>query len=259
MNGPQVGGVILPARSDLPAAPRGVVLHWTGGGPTANSTDLMAYHYVVDHDGKLRPGHWPVSANMRTASGSNYAHHTGGRNSFVVGIAGAGMADYESPRQPGKYPLTLPQVQVMCTVAAYFGVMTGGDLLDPKVLCTHQEVWTLLGIAGQHNKTKKDIEFLSFQPSLSPEEVGTYLREMARYLAIQKGWLIEAETPNLSAGERGRSVERLQRILGVRVNGIFDPPTENAVRLFQHQHLLKVDGVVGPKTWKLLLEHEHPT
>src|ERR1039458_7103798 len=53
----------------------------------------------------------------------------------------------------------------------------------------------------------------------------------------------------LSAGSEGRQVELLQRALGaIKVDGIFGPETEAAVRAFQTGRSLTVDGVVGPTT-----------
>jgi peptidoglycan hydrolase-like protein with peptidoglycan-binding domain len=56
-------------------------------------------------------------------------------------------------------------------------------------------------------------------------------------------------TISLSAGSEGRQVELLQRALGgVKVDGVFGPETERAVRAFQASAGLTVDGVVGPLT-----------
>jgi peptidoglycan hydrolase-like protein with peptidoglycan-binding domain len=53
----------------------------------------------------------------------------------------------------------------------------------------------------------------------------------------------------LSAESEGRQVELLQRALGgVKVDGVFGPETEEAVRNFQTSRELTVDGVVGPQT-----------
>jgi peptidoglycan hydrolase-like protein with peptidoglycan-binding domain len=53
----------------------------------------------------------------------------------------------------------------------------------------------------------------------------------------------------LSSGEEGRQVQLLQKALGnVKVDGVFGPETEAAVRSFQASHGLSVDGVVGPQT-----------
>jgi peptidoglycan hydrolase-like protein with peptidoglycan-binding domain len=53
----------------------------------------------------------------------------------------------------------------------------------------------------------------------------------------------------LSSGSEGRQVQLLQKALGtVKVDGVFGPETEAAVRSFQASSGLSVDGVVGPQT-----------
>jgi peptidoglycan hydrolase-like protein with peptidoglycan-binding domain len=53
----------------------------------------------------------------------------------------------------------------------------------------------------------------------------------------------------LSAGSEGRQVQLLQKALGsIKVDGVFGPETEAAVRSFQASRSLSVDGVVGPLT-----------
>jgi peptidoglycan hydrolase-like protein with peptidoglycan-binding domain len=53
----------------------------------------------------------------------------------------------------------------------------------------------------------------------------------------------------LSAGNEGRQVRLLQQALGaIKVDGIFGPETEAAVRSFQTSRGLAVDGVVGSQT-----------
>jgi peptidoglycan hydrolase-like protein with peptidoglycan-binding domain len=53
-------------------------------------------------------------------------------------------------------------------------------------------------------------------------------------------------------GSRGREVSDLQAMLGIGVDGIFGPKTDQAVRAYQRTHGLKADGVVGPLTWASL-------
>ena len=66
--------------------------------------------------------------------------------------------------------------------------------------------------------------------------------------------------PVLRRGSRGPAVvflqQALSRALGIpiRVDGIFGPQTEKAVRAFQRRMYLTVDGIVGPRTWKALIE-----
>jgi peptidoglycan hydrolase-like protein with peptidoglycan-binding domain len=53
----------------------------------------------------------------------------------------------------------------------------------------------------------------------------------------------------LNLGSEGRQVKLLQQALGgVKVDGVFGPETEEAVRSFQESHGLSVDGVVGSQT-----------
>jgi peptidoglycan hydrolase-like protein with peptidoglycan-binding domain len=53
----------------------------------------------------------------------------------------------------------------------------------------------------------------------------------------------------LVEGNEGRQVALLQEALGgIKVDGVFGPETEEAVRSFQSSHDLKVDGIVGPQT-----------
>jgi peptidoglycan hydrolase-like protein with peptidoglycan-binding domain len=56
----------------------------------------------------------------------------------------------------------------------------------------------------------------------------------------------------LTEGAEGRQVQMLQQALGVRVDGIFGPETEGAVRSFQERNGLSVDGIVGAQTWGAL-------
>ncbi|WP_089093963.1 peptidoglycan-binding domain-containing protein [Nodularia sp. NIES-3585] len=63
--------------------------------------------------------------------------------------------------------------------------------------------------------------------------------------------------PILRFGNSGTSVRILQRLLvangyAIRVDGAFGPLTETAVKAFQNQRSVGVDGVVGPVTWQHL-------
>ena len=59
--------------------------------------------------------------------------------------------------------------------------------------------------------------------------------------------------PILRPGSQGSDVERLQQYLSalgyeVEINSNFDENTEAALKKFQQQHNLSVDGVVGAQT-----------
>lgn len=64
--------------------------------------------------------------------------------------------------------------------------------------------------------------------------------------------------PLVRRGSTGHPVRTLQHLLAARsrpvtVDGVFGPVTEAAVRAFQKDKHLAVDGDVGPKTWAALV------
>jgi peptidoglycan hydrolase-like protein with peptidoglycan-binding domain len=64
--------------------------------------------------------------------------------------------------------------------------------------------------------------------------------------------------PLVRKGDRNHPVKTLQYLLRARghtvtVDGIFGPKTDAAVRAFQQQKGLAVDGIVGPNTWGALI------
>ncbi|HEY9350428.1 MAG TPA: peptidoglycan-binding protein [Acidothermales bacterium] len=64
--------------------------------------------------------------------------------------------------------------------------------------------------------------------------------------------------PIVQQGDRNHPVKTLQYLLrerghSVDVDGIFGPATDAAVRAFQQEKNLAVDGDVGPKTWAALI------
>ena len=64
----------------------------------------------------------------------------------------------------------------------------------------------------------------------------------------------EYDMPQIQRGSKGKAVKILQIILGdLEVDGSFGPATQAATLAFQKKHGLEADGVVGPKTWKALL------
>lgn len=56
----------------------------------------------------------------------------------------------------------------------------------------------------------------------------------------------------LKTGSKGDDVKKLQRILKLNDDGIFGPKTDKAVREFQKNNGLEVDGIVGNLTWEKL-------
>lgn len=58
--------------------------------------------------------------------------------------------------------------------------------------------------------------------------------------------------PVLHPGDQGEDVKLLQRALGVKVTGSFDPMTEKYLVDFKKDAGLEEDGSVGAKVWKAL-------
>lgn len=73
----------------------------------------------------------------------------------------------------------------------------------------------------------------------------------------------EPDYPNIRRGANGAAVSKAQTILSAlghpvgTVDGRFGPRTESATRVFQRSENLTADGIIGPKTWAALLQHEH--
>lgn len=56
----------------------------------------------------------------------------------------------------------------------------------------------------------------------------------------------------LKLGSKGEDVKKLQQVLSLETDGIFGPLTERAVKRYQLQNDLVVDGIVGRNTWQLM-------
>jgi len=64
--------------------------------------------------------------------------------------------------------------------------------------------------------------------------------------------------PLVRRGDRDHPVRTLQHLLRARnhlvtVDGVFGPKTDAAIRAFQRDEHLAVDGLVGPDTWSALI------
>ncbi len=81
---------------------------------------------------------------------------------------------------------------------------------------------------------------------------------MSLTLIISNITLVPAEDALSKYGSRGEEVKKIQRVLknqglyGGNIDGIFGKQTQNAVRTFQKNNGLTVDGIAGPKTLKAM-------
>ena len=90
----------------------------------------------------------------------------------------------------------------------------------------------------------------------APEYITTIMSIINKY-GLTKYDGVATSQPTLRKGDRGESVKQLQSKLRdrgytVAVDGIFGNKTLEAVKAYQADHGMTVDGVVGPKTWNAL-------
>lgn len=62
----------------------------------------------------------------------------------------------------------------------------------------------------------------------------------------------------LKVGSTGNKVKELQKLLSLTADGVFGINTLKAVKVFQSKNRLVSDGVVGSKTWDVLLNKNTP-
>ncbi|MBD5456221.1 MAG: hypothetical protein HDR23_07080 [Lachnospiraceae bacterium] len=97
----------------------------------------------------------------------------------------------------------------------------------------------------------------------SVTEVNTCLsiiaqNNLTQYDNVVGGECSSATRPTIKYGSRGSDVTYLQQCLTTKgygvgaIDGIFGIRTREAVKAFQAEHNLTVDGIVGPKTWAKL-------
>jgi N-acetylmuramoyl-L-alanine amidase len=129
-----------PLREWRPTFPTGdlraIWLHWTAHD---YASVFPAYHFCLAGAGDVFVHHThDLRENMRDVRldpDAPYAAHTRGRNSWAIGISIAAMQDAR-PDDFGACPLTEPQLDAMCFVAAVLARFYG---IDPAAIRTHAE------------------------------------------------------------------------------------------------------------------------
>lgn len=152
---------------------KGIVLHWTAGGPKASVEDRRHYHYMVQQDGQIITGNHKPEANLTCVPGK-YAAHTLSANTGRIGVALCGMLHAaERTFTPGKAPITWPQINVMIGLVADLCIRYSIPVTRLSVL-SHAEVQPSLLIK---QRGKWDIAWLPGMAAVGdPVEIGDRLR-----------------------------------------------------------------------------------
>lgn len=147
-----------------------ICLHWTAGANKPCAVDLESYHYCIDKNGKIYQGNHRPEDNLNCYDG-NYAKHCGGGNTGCIGISVCGMADFDLKNKKTNYPLTQNQVESLCCLTGYLSHKYGISINENYVF-THYE----FDRKQKKRQGKIDITYLPYLPTLSSDEVGSYLR-----------------------------------------------------------------------------------
>ncbi len=154
-----------------------VICHWTAGGHKASDLDKAHYHLLVESDGNLVRGKYSIAANSSIRRERGYAAHTRQANTKSIGITCCAMLNArESPFDPGAFPLTETQWNVMAEAVAELCGFYQIPVL-PHTVLGHGEVERSLGIM---QRGKWDPLALPWKPELSLEEAGDLFREKVK-------------------------------------------------------------------------------
>lgn len=159
-----------------------ICLHWTAGANSPCNTDLEAYHFCIDKDGKVYQGNHKLEDNINCYDG-NYAKHCGGGNTGCIGLSCCGMYKFNLKDKETKYPLTQKQIEALCNKAAELCIKYGISV-NSKTVFTHHE------FGNSHPKTssfgKIDLTYLPYLPNLKQDRVGDYLRNKVSWYVLQQ-------------------------------------------------------------------------
>ncbi len=172
-------------RPDVPGRIDRIYTHWSA---YDHEKVFPAYHFCV----AIKPGTGIVVVNTHDVRENMrevyelperpYAAHTGGRNSFALGISIMAMQN-ATPQDFGAYPLTEALIDGLCLVggrlAAFYGVP-----IDAEHIMSHAEAALHDGYFGTAEDERWDIARLRPSPQiLEPREaidVGEELRARMR-------------------------------------------------------------------------------
>ena len=129
-----------------------------------------------------------------------------------------------------------------------------GDILNIPGYGTPLKNFELNGLVVD-KKTNEPIKGASVKATVKKpgESESTTTNENGKFKLIGTYVpVVVLQRPLLKEGAKGEPVRDLQNLLAIKVDGDFGPNTKSAVEKFQKSKGLKVDGIVGEKTWNVL-------
>lgn len=154
-----------------------IIIHWTAGAYTPNSTDLKHYHYLIDKNGRTNYGIYKPEDNENCNDGK-YAAHTGGGNTGAIGIALCGMYGFTSVSRIGSYPVTKVQCEALFSFVAKLAKKYGIKI-DSDHIMTHYE----FGLKNPKTTSagKIDIVYLPPYPQIKKQDIGDFIRNKVEW------------------------------------------------------------------------------
>lgn len=219
---------------------KGVMCHHTAGSLTGNMPSLgVVTNGRPGLSGPLaqlglgRDGTWYVVAAGRAfhAGRGNWQGFTTGNSSFI-GVEAENTGLTTGPKAD---PWPEVQLDAYRRGAAAILKNVGADAL---MCCGHKEYALPVG-----RKIDPTFDMSDFRHKVAAIMAGAAPAPSIVPAADDKN------RPTLRRGSEGDLVEKIQREVGVEVDGDFGASTEAAVRQFQRDHGLNPDGIVGPRTW----------
>ena len=231
-------GWVTRGRSEMGAV-KGVICHHTAGPAKGNMPSLG----VVTNGRSDLPG--PLAQLGLGRDGTYYviaagrANHAGRGNWQGIETGNSNFIGIEAENTglPGD-PWPDVQLDAYCRGVAAILKHVGSDA---SMCCGHKE-YALP--AGRKNDPTFDMN--EFRRKVAAILAGT--APVPKLIPARDG------RPTLRRGSQGDDVADLQKLLGVTPDGHFGAQTEVAVRNRQSKEGLVPDGIVGPKTWALLLQ-----
>ena len=107
---------------------------------------------------------------------------------------------------------------------------------------------------GHAEVSKKACPVLDYATILNLDKYGSFGQKNNALVQIKSDKI--EDLPELKLGSRGEAVEFLQKLLFIKINGIFGPQTSRSVKAFKRSHNLYASDMVKGYVWRLLLENK---